>query len=209
MIDEARKIITRDEARALGLTRYFTGNECVRGHVAERNTGNRSCVECSLAHSKAYRERNPDKIYEYCKGYVEKNREWSRENARKDREKNKEARIETTRAWRAQNIERQNYYSAKRYAMKRSQVPEVRADLVPFLHAETLAIYAEARTITELTGIRHDVDHIFPLSKGGVHAPWNLRVLLGSENQSKKDKWPKGEPTHVMWHGELMSRLIG
>ena len=54
----------------------------------------------------------------------------------------------------------------------------------------------------------HDVDHIFPLSKGGVHAPWNLRVLLSSENQSKKDKWPKNEPTHVMWQGELMSRLI-
>ena len=27
------------------------------------------------------------------------------------------------------------------------------------------------------TGIKHEVDHIWPLSKGGPHLPWNLQVL--------------------------------
>lgn len=80
---------------------------------------------------------------------------------------------------------------------------------MPLFQSEILAVYAEARTLTELTGVSYHVDHILPLSKGGVHAPWNLRVLLWLDNQSKKDKWPKGEPTHVMWQGEIVSRLVG
>ncbi len=49
------EIITRAEARARGLTRYFTGQPCVKGHVAERyaNFGNPKsgpCVDCHRAH---------------------------------------------------------------------------------------------------------------------------------------------------------------
>lgn len=40
-------IITRDEALALGLGRYFTGEPCKHGHVAERYTKRRQCVECN------------------------------------------------------------------------------------------------------------------------------------------------------------------
>lgn len=40
------KIITRKEAKAKGLSRYFTGKACVHGHIAERYTCNKTCVEC-------------------------------------------------------------------------------------------------------------------------------------------------------------------
>lgn len=40
------KIIWRDEAKALGLDRYYTGFPCVRGHRAERFVDNIRCVEC-------------------------------------------------------------------------------------------------------------------------------------------------------------------
>lgn len=239
MSDTDQKIVTRKEAQALGLTQYFTGGSCVQGHTSARSVSNKSCVECARIRTLKRREQNPGKVRAEALKYYHANaekcremtRDWGRKNKdrvveynktwraanpekasefwKRDRAKNKDARNETTRAWRKRNLDKQNFYSAKRYAMKMSAVPTVREDLEPFLRAETLAVYAEARTTSELTGIRHDVDHIFPLSKGGVHAPWNLRVLLGSENQSKKDKWPKGEPTHVMWHGELVSRLIG
>lgn len=39
-------IMTRIEARAKGLSRYFTGNMCKHGHVAERDTRNGGCIEC-------------------------------------------------------------------------------------------------------------------------------------------------------------------
>jgi hypothetical protein len=39
--------IGRDEAKALGLKRFFTGKPCKHGHVAERGLSNPGCMECS------------------------------------------------------------------------------------------------------------------------------------------------------------------
>jgi hypothetical protein len=36
----------------------------------------------------------------------------------------------------------------------------------------------------------YNVDHVQPLSLGGVHAPWNLQILTWEENSSKKNKRP-------------------
>lgn len=41
-----QKTITRAEAKAQGLKRYFTGRACKRGHIAERQTDNGVCVDC-------------------------------------------------------------------------------------------------------------------------------------------------------------------
>ncbi len=40
------KIISRKEALAKGLKRYFTGKPCKRGHFAERNLPKSECMEC-------------------------------------------------------------------------------------------------------------------------------------------------------------------
>lgn len=40
------RVIARDNARALGLRRYFTGRVCKRGHLAERYVINGGCVDC-------------------------------------------------------------------------------------------------------------------------------------------------------------------
>jgi hypothetical protein len=44
-------IITKAEAKAAGLKRYFTGLACKHGHVAERLVSNRGCYQCILEHS--------------------------------------------------------------------------------------------------------------------------------------------------------------
>ena len=46
-------------------------------------------------------------------------------------------------------------------------------------------IYAESQFLTEVTGIKHHVDHIIPLSKGGMHHPDNLQILTATENLKK------------------------
>jgi len=45
-LSDPPNIISRAEARALGLKRYFTGKPCQRGHVAERGVISLDCVEC-------------------------------------------------------------------------------------------------------------------------------------------------------------------
>jgi len=40
------QIITRKEAKAKGLTKYFNGKPCPHGHVAQRGTAHGGCLEC-------------------------------------------------------------------------------------------------------------------------------------------------------------------
>lgn len=44
--DGADEILLRKDAVAQGEKSYFTGKECKHGHVARRNTGSGSCMEC-------------------------------------------------------------------------------------------------------------------------------------------------------------------
>lgn len=76
------KVVTRQEAIALGLDRYFTGKPCVNGHVSERNTKKRQCYACGRemaqrkkkAETPAQRERR----LRYLGAYNEKRREYVR-----------------------------------------------------------------------------------------------------------------------------------
>jgi hypothetical protein len=50
------------EARALGLTRYFTGKPCKYGHIAERLVSNRRCSVCLTILRREWDIDNPDKL---------------------------------------------------------------------------------------------------------------------------------------------------
>lgn len=56
------------------------------------------------------------------------------------------------------------------------------------------AIYAEAARLTAETGIRHEVDHYYPLQGEivcGLHCEANLQILTKAENIRKKNRMPE------------------
>lgn len=54
--------------------------------------------------------------------------------------------------------------------------------------AQVLPFYAEARRRSQAGRRKWEVDHIIPLSKGGLHEPGNLQVITRKANRDKGDK---------------------
>jgi hypothetical protein len=55
----AASLIPRSLAKQRGLKRYFTGEPCVRGHIAERVTANGTCHHCFLDRRRSARSARP------------------------------------------------------------------------------------------------------------------------------------------------------
>jgi hypothetical protein len=100
-----------------------------------------------------------------------------------------------------------NSRKAKRRATKKNATPKW---LSPQHKSQIKAVYQQAAELTEQTGEQHHVDHIIPLKHDlvcGLHVPWNLRPVLGSENSSKCnrfnpfDDWQTGKKELLTKYG--------
>jgi len=123
------------------------------------------------AHRRKWRKANPDKISaqnkRWAEKYPERRRAHNRSGYKKHYDKNPE------------------YYAAKAYRRRRGMRDW------PCSEVEKLMIkyrYEDARRLSGETGIKHHVDHIIPLAKGGPHLPWNLQVITKDENLTKGAK---------------------
>ena len=76
------KITPRKEALARGLKRYFSGNPCPHGHVAERWI-NGECVECVRERSREYYAANRAKLQERSRKWRAANLKQARASSRK------------------------------------------------------------------------------------------------------------------------------
>jgi hypothetical protein len=56
--------VSRDEAKAKGLTRYFEGLECCHGHIAERQVSDSNCVECKNHSDRVSDKRRRENVVE-------------------------------------------------------------------------------------------------------------------------------------------------
>lgn len=89
-------VVSKQEARAAGAERYFTGAPCKHGHIAERYVKSGHCVVCAVEKARERYEENRDVLLEYQRQYAARNPEVNREASRRYREKHPDRRAATT-----------------------------------------------------------------------------------------------------------------
>lgn len=85
LILENRPLVTREQAIASGSKRYFTGEACSRGHIAERNVSSKACLECAKENAAKWRDADPDRAKAVYTRSEEVNREKRVEKKRQGR----------------------------------------------------------------------------------------------------------------------------
>lgn len=127
----------------------------------------------TLARKKARYYSDPEKYRAYSRAYYAKNRDKCRE---------------TNELWRRANWEKvladTKIHCATRRARKKNSIPD------DFDESEVRKFYAMAESLTKLTGIQFVVDHIRPISRGGLHHQGNLQVITFLDNARKGVKYP-------------------
>lgn len=166
-----RATISRAEAKAQGLSRYFTGIPCKHGHIAPRNMSNGGCSECVDA-----------KAAVWSKG---KGRELRLASGRKHRAANIEAARERTKRWHHTNRDASRALVIARRAVKKgAEGRYTSADIDALLISQQNQCLCGA----SFSLTRHTIDHIVPLSRGGSNWPSNLQLLCMPCNDSKGTK---------------------
>lgn len=145
--------------------RYKSDNaEHIKSWLKERSRT--ECFKAKKSHwDRCYRKRNSEKIAEKKSDYYS-----TRQHLR--------------RAEYQRNKQRYIAAAYKRLYQLKALTPEG-AD-----KALIQKMYDKAKELTSLTGVRHEVDHIIPISKGGLHHQDNLQVLVWIENRKKGNKIP-------------------
>ena len=169
----AGTVIDRQQALKDGLPRYFTGKPCCRGHVVERYTHNKTCCECANEKANASKRKNRKK-------YVEHAKNWKKANP----EKVRQFQLRANR----KNPGRRNFWTATYRSAKDLRAP---LWLNEGHELEFASVYAYCAGLRK-AGLDYHVDHIVPLrgeTVSGLHVPWNLQVILGSENTSKGNRF--------------------
>ena len=188
------EIMSRKQAKELGLKTFFTGKPCPAGHVVYKYTGNGKCSDCAKAWLKEnrdivqaavrkYHETNKDKINSRKRQHAKENRDRinakKRENYHADPTKSRQR----NREWYQHNAEVARIKVRVRSKhMKHATPPWVDK-------AELISVYASCPP-------GHQVDHFVPVRGilpdgsrvSGLHVPWNLRHLPAELNAGRSNR---------------------
>ncbi len=138
-------------------------------------------------HSRVYYLKNKDKINRVATAWGKAHPEKKRESNRKFYANNAKAMCLRSIRYAAENPVKIRSKAARRRAMEISQVHPC--------HDQTkeCILIESARSLSSSTGIKHSVDHIIPLKKGGWHHHDNLQVMPHTVNSSKNSNpfWEK------------------
>lgn len=165
------------------------------------------CKKCNCLKSKKYNQKYPDKLTvrnkkfrdnnpEYSKQYYCENIDSEKKRFKNYREKYPDRRKETVKNWQSSNYDKRNNNEARRRARKFKQITKnVNLEKIQQLYE----ICSETNKI--LGDMFFHVDHIQPLSKGGLHHEDNLQILEAHLNLEKQTKFPLTEEEKTQYKG--------
>ena len=141
------------------------------------------------AKAKAWKEANPDKVKETSsRRYKKKKDHILAVTTAYYNSLPPETRRARAKAWRDKNPGHAASTCAKRRTSLVQQCP-------PWVdQKEITAFYEMAARVSKCLGIKHHVDHIYPIkgkTSRGLHVPWNLRVIPATINHKKHNKLPE------------------
>jgi len=138
---------------------------------------------------KEWYERNKELTKERARQWALANPEKRHAIHRKNRDKDLKNHNARNRIWNAKNKHIKAALQAKRKAAQLQRTPKWLIDTDLWIIEEA---YHLAQLRTNLFNFPWHVDHIIPLqgkSVSGLHVPSNLRVIPGSENVKKSNKY--------------------
>lgn len=143
-----------------------------------------TCRICANEKSRKWREAHPGAF----SAWHAANREHRARYWQRWYEQNKSARSESYAKWARENKHIVNALNAKRVATKLRATP-------PWADSEKIReFYRRAAELTQTTGVKHEVDHIYPLQGElvcGLHCAANLQILTKVENIRKSNRMPE------------------
>lgn len=163
---------------------YSENSEAIKRRVRAQTRANPQVRQ-------AYKEKNSDRIRQVTRANYEANAEQRRAYAKAYRLVNLEKCKAAGRQDKIKNRARYTAAENNRKALKLKCSPRW---LTESQKAEISALYAYAAEMREAIGEEMHVDHIIPLQGAdvcGLHVPWNLQVLRGSDNNEKYNKIPE------------------
>ena len=156
--------------------------------------------KCNASDRSKFRKENKDKVALQYKKWREKNPEKARENLRQWRNKNREHSNAVNRKWLSKNPDKVK----SMYENKKKDIEKFRANgrikrakrrslLLDQLHPDHDAriektLIAQCQSLYKRLGIKFEVDHIIPITKGGWHHHTNLHVIPMVLNRRKNNK---------------------
>ncbi len=179
-------IITYEEAKQLGLTRYFTGIPCKNDHISERLVSDRSCCDCKKLIRNRMKQKNPKYFGDYANKWRENNIDRARESQRILYQKHRPKKLIAASQWRENNPKSYMLTRAKSGARKRNiEFTITIDDIVLLTHCPILEL--ELVYSKKGNGITDNLATLDRVDSSKGYVPGNVCVISWRANWLKSN----------------------